>query len=119
MPMRPSTPCKHPGCAALVPYGQSYCEKHKAQHTSERAGAAGRGYDARWRRESKRFLRAHPLCIRCFDEKKITKATVVDHVIPHRGDERLFWDQNNWQALCKHHHDVKTMTEDRYQVYKY
>ncbi len=119
MPMRPSIPCKHPGCAALVPYGQSYCEKHKVQHTSERSGAAGRGYDARWRRESKRFLRVHPLCIRCFEEKKITKATVVDHVIPHRGDERLFWDQNNWQALCKHHHDVKTMTEDRYQVYKY
>ena len=30
---------------------------------------------------------------------------VVDHVIPHRGDWRLFWDESNWQALCKHCHD--------------
>ncbi len=27
MPYRPNTPCRHPGCAALVPYGQKYCEK--------------------------------------------------------------------------------------------
>lgn len=47
------------------------------------------------------------------------KATVVDHIVPHRGDDRLFWDEENWQALCKNCHDSKTMTEDRYQEYKY
>lgn len=31
----------------------------------------------------------------------------------------IFWDSSNWQALCKHHHDVKTMTTDRYQEYHY
>jgi 5-methylcytosine-specific restriction protein A len=33
---------------------------------------------------------------------------VVDHIIPHRGDQYLFWDQENWQALCKDCHDRKT-----------
>jgi 5-methylcytosine-specific restriction protein A len=25
---------------------------------------------------------------------------VVDHIVPHRGDKKLFWDSSNWQALC-------------------
>lgn len=33
MPYRPSVPCKHPGCPALVPYGSGpYCDRHKALH---------------------------------------------------------------------------------------
>ena len=45
----------------------------------------------------------------CFDSK-LTPATVVDHIIPHRGDKRLFWDEKNWQPLCKDCHDRKTGT---------
>ena len=30
---------------------------------------------------------------------------VVDHVVPHRGDERLFWDVGNLQAVSKAYHD--------------
>ena len=30
---------------------------------------------------------------------------VVDHKIPHRGDEQLFWDINNLQAVSKAYHD--------------
>ena len=52
-------------------------------------------------------------------EGRLVKATVVDHVTPHRGDKKLFWDESNWQALCKRCHDKKTMTEDRYKEYKY
>lgn len=39
-------------------------------------------------------------------------ATVVDHKIPHKGDMRLFWDRNNWQAMAKVCHDRKTAQED-------
>lgn len=35
-------------------------------------------------------------------------ATDVDHVIPHRGNERLFWNEQNWQALCYECHSQKT-----------
>ena len=38
----------------------------------------------------------------------VTPAAVVDHVLPHRGDWSLFWDESNWQPLCKPCHDAKT-----------
>ena len=37
---------------------------------------------------------------------------VVDHVIPHRGDMKLFWDPENHRAMAKRCHDRKTATED-------
>jgi 5-methylcytosine-specific restriction enzyme A len=37
---------------------------------------------------------------------------VVDHITPHRGDERLFWDTANHQAMAKRCHDPKTARED-------
>ena len=42
----------------------------------------------------------------------ISAAVIVDHIKPHRGDKVLFWDRNNWQPLCKMHHDRKTVLED-------
>jgi 5-methylcytosine-specific restriction protein A len=37
---------------------------------------------------------------------------VVDHIVPHRGDERLAFDRDNLQGLCKSCHDRKTATEN-------
>ncbi|WP_371263772.1 HNH endonuclease signature motif containing protein [Paenibacillus sp. UNC496MF] len=54
----------------------------------------------------------HPLCTRCIKENRITAATIVDHIRPHKGDKALFWDRNNWQPLCKSCHDTKTVRED-------
>lgn len=54
----------------------------------------------------------HPLCAECLKSDTFTPATIVDHIIPHKGDMNLFWDKSNWQALCGHHHAVKTATED-------
>lgn len=117
MPRKPRKPCKHPGCPELT--AGDYCEEHAKLHTADRITSSGRGYDSRWRRARSRFLKAHPLCEKCREQGKFVKATVVDHIIPHRGEEKLFWDEANWQALCKRCHDKKTMTEDRYQEYKY
>ena len=119
MPSKPNIPCKHPGCAALIPAGMKYCDEHKMLHPEEVRSAYKRGYDAWWRKASKAFLQAHPLCVRCMEEGKYMRATVVDHIKPHRGDPKLFWDEGNWQSLCKKCHDQKTMMEDRYQEYTY
>lgn len=88
-------------------------------HTKDRAHAAERGYGAKWQRERRKFLESNPFCVKCYEEGHITMATVVDHIVPHRGDQKLFWDRGNWQPLCEHHHNVKTMTEDRYVEYKF
>ena len=66
----------------------------------------------KWRVYSKRFRTEHPLCLHCDRRGIATPSAVVDHIVPHRGDVRLFWQASNHQALCKSCHDVKTATED-------
>ncbi len=119
MPRRPNIPCKHPGCNRLIPAGSKYCEEHTMQHRSYARTTKEKGYDGRWRKARARYLKAHPLCVKCVAKGKYQKAAVVDHIVPHRGNKKLFWDESNWQALCKSCHDKKTMTEDRYQEFKY
>lgn len=109
MPRKPARPCRHPGCAALS--DGAYCDDHRQQH-EHRQSAAARGYDARWQRERLRFLRENPLCVSCRRQGRLTAATVVDHIVPHRGDEDRFWDRSNWQALCARCHNKKTAAED-------
>lgn len=117
MPMKPKKPCKHSGCPLLTE--DKYCEFHIRLYSNVRPNASERGYNNRWRRASKLFLQYNPLCRYCEREGKLTAAEVVDHIIPHRGDQTLYWDAGNWQPLCKPCHDTKTMTDDRYIEYKY
>lgn len=119
MPRRPQTPCKYPGCPRLVPYGRKYCDEHEQQCQGERKNAVLRGYGREWQKARKFFLNRHPWCVRCKKKGRLVPATVVDHIKPHRGDPDLFWDEKNWQTLCKSCHDHKTMTEDREIRYQY
>ena len=119
MPRRPNQPCKHNNCKYLVPHGKQYCDEHAKEQIRDVKTTSEKGYTSKWNKARTRFLRKHPLCEHCLKKNIYTKAVVVDHVTPHRGDETLFWNENNWQALCKSCHDRKTMTADRYQVYKY
>jgi 5-methylcytosine-specific restriction enzyme A len=116
-PRKPRKPCSFRGCPELTE--GKYCDKHQKLYSSERESAASRGYDSRWRAASKRYLNNNPLCVHCLENNEMVKATVVDHVVPHRGDKTLFWDQSNWQSLCKRCHDRKTRTKDQYQEYKF
>ncbi len=72
--------------------------------------AFARGYTKRWQAARLLFLSQpeHWYCIDCTAEGFVEPATVVDHEIPHRGDPVLFWDETNWRARCKTHHDRKT-----------
>lgn len=113
MPPKPKKPCNKSGCPNLTT--ERYCEQHKVEvnhYDKYRGSAASRGYNRKWDASRKRFLLGNPLCVRCQDEGWLEEATVVDHIIPHKGDKKLFWDRNNWQSLCKKHHDRKTATED-------
>jgi 5-methylcytosine-specific restriction endonuclease McrA len=38
---------------------------------------------------------------------------VVDHKVPHKGDERLFWDINNLQAVSKEYHDGEKRSQEQ------
>ena len=104
MPRKPLQPCRYPGCAKLS--DQPYCFDHRQLFARE--SATVRGYDIRWQAARRLFLRAHPLCVECLKHGILRPATVVDHIVPHRGDANLFWDEDNWQPLCKRCHDTKT-----------
>lgn len=116
MPRKAMKPCKHPGCPNLTE--GLYCQQHQALHP-QRESASKRGYSYKWRKRSQAYLRKHPLCVRCLAEGKYVKATVVDHIIPHRLNPSLMWDEGNWQALCKPCHDKKTGLEDSRPEYTY
>lgn len=75
---------------------------------ARRGSASKRGYNARWRKARAAFLAHNPLCVACEREGATVEAKVVDHIVPHRGDDELFQDRTNWQSLCKACHDRKT-----------
>ena len=109
-------PCTHPACGVLVSDGSGKCSKHakQARETIDkrRGTAHERGYSYAWQKAREGFLRKHPLCVAHEKKGYVVAATVVDHVIPHKGDKDLFWDRDNWQSLCKKCHDRKTVLED-------
>jgi 5-methylcytosine-specific restriction protein A len=85
-----------------------------SHHTAKSARDAL--YTYAWSKESKRFLEENPLCalhLKRFGANAagVALATVVDHIVPHKGDQKLFWDRSNWQSLCKDCHDGKTLEE--------
>lgn len=108
-PRKLPTPCNYPNCPNLT--HDRYCDEHKGQADAHRGTAAERGYDARWRKYRKWFLKRNPLCVECLKEGRTEPATVVDHVTPHRGDMELFWDTSNHAALCLSHHNAKSARE--------
>lgn len=54
----------------------------------------------RWKTSAKKFIYHNPICTYCG-----RMATVVNHKVPHRGNEALFWDKANWESVCKPCHD--------------
>ena len=71
----------------------------------QRESAAKRGYGSRWQKARATYLLSHPLCLEHERRGFVVVATVVDHIEPHRGDQTLFWNTDNWQSLCKQCHD--------------
>jgi 5-methylcytosine-specific restriction enzyme A len=113
MPARLPRACRIPGC----PYpatDRGRCAVHAAPARAERQRFAGLYGTQRWRRESRRFIAEHPLCINAHRDPRCTLVTeLVDHVIPHRGDATLFYRKDNWAAMCRVCHGVKTRAEVR------
>lgn len=79
-----------------------------------RPAASERGYDTKWKQARRAYLVQHPYCVKCRERGELIEATVVDHIIPHKQDWKLFWDRNNWQPLCEpHHNSLKAKEEHR------
>lgn len=85
----------------------------KRDHRSAEAQAWRHLYKSKaWRTGRIAFLHQHPLCVMCKTDGRIAPATVVDHIEPHKGNEALFFDASNWQALCKPCHDSRKALQE-------
>ncbi len=107
------------GCGNVVSSGsrcacqlKRYAER-KARHDQRRPSARERGYDKKWDFERKAYLRSHPYCRKCKERGVRVLASLVDHIIPHKGDKVLFWSKGNWQSLCVHCHSSHKQREER------
>lgn len=116
MPTAPKKPCRRVGCRGFaVTDGRGYCDQHKELvrvADRQRGTSHQRGYGHKWRKEREQYLTDHPLCVACESKGQLTAATVVDHIVPHKGNDKLFWSRSNWQPLCASCHSRKTATED-------
>ena len=70
------------------------------------------GYGRKWRKQRDPYLRANPWCRSCLKQGRRTPAGVVDHIVPHKGNQSLMWNSANWQSLCHYCHTLKTISDD-------
>ena len=111
----PFKPCRHPSCPNLV-RGGGYCRLHQKAHTAPRGESENRHSlysGAEWKKLRAYQLMREPYCRECARHGITKRAEDVDHIIPHRGDLRLFRDTENLQSLCHSCHSRKTIAEQR------
>lgn len=65
----------------------------------------------RWREMRRLHLLQEPLCRYHKERGMVVPAQVVDHVVPHRGDEQKFWC-GELQSLCHTCHSSAKQSED-------
>ena len=139
--------CAVDGCMKLIALKDKFCDNHSQHHKKRSHDVARRPQSAiyhsvRWRRTSKLFREANPLCRYCLREhekdnsKPVILASSVDHIIPLRillatgtqglsdRGKRLYkiaqknkltpFDWSNLQSLCSYHHAIKTSDEQKF-----
>ena len=77
-----------------------------------RPNSTERGYNSRWQRARRVFLKKNPLCVECQRAGITERATTVDHIVPHKGNQKLFWNRSNWRAMCEACHNRATALYD-------
>lgn len=120
MPTKPPTPCRHPGCPALV-YSGGYCPQHiKAKPQARRlydettrrndpalAWAAQVRNSSRWQTVRRIQMQTHSTCFDPFKDHSeyAPLARIANHIIPLRvlfetGQHELAYDLSNLASLC-------------------
>jgi 5-methylcytosine-specific restriction enzyme A len=87
--------------------------ERRAAYDAARPSPA-RTYGRRWQRLRLAYLARNPLC-ECDENAGAgcgRPAVVVDHRVPHNGDEVLLYSWDNLQAMTKACHDRKTAARD-------
>lgn len=107
MPQNPKRPCNR--CKKLTdkPFCLECQKLMLTKYDSNRETALARGYDSRWRKVRIIKLRRNPLCERCLQQDKTTRAVLVHH--KDRNTRNLLDD--NLESLCRPCHDVEHLQD--------
>jgi 5-methylcytosine-specific restriction protein A len=109
--------CNHPGCGNLIDMDKRYCPKHiyeqpvskKIFSNAERLNA-GLYNTYKWRKLRNSILKQYPYCSKCGIGKNETSLQ-VHHIIPPRGNEELFFNEQNLVSICPRCHILATGRE--------
>lgn len=121
----PKKICNSPRCNELVNMKQRYCAEHTAVE-KEDTKTKSRIYDQEHRnKKHDKFYHSRDwkatrilvlsnsggLCKHCLENDYITKADMVDHIIPLDIDYSKRLDRDNLQPLCNVCHNKKTAAD--------
>jgi 5-methylcytosine-specific restriction protein A len=92
-----------------------YCEEHIIIEKTKPFSGAIRYNEklyntTRWKQLRTKVLKEQDCCFKCGIDKSETKLE-VHHIIPPRGNEELFFDENNLAAVCPVCHKIITNKE--------
>jgi 5-methylcytosine-specific restriction protein A len=108
--------CNSPGCNELIPPTETYCSQHRKESPAPFSSAIHfneRLYNTtQWRKLRAKILREQSNCSKCGISKNESKLE-IHHLVPPRGNEELFFDENNLTAICPACHRVITNREIR------
>lgn len=72
-----------------------------------------KGYSVEWEKYRWRFLHHNPRCYAC-GRDKTSMSIHIDHIVAHKGNEELFWNETNYIPLCHSCHSIVTGRYDKY-----
>jgi 5-methylcytosine-specific restriction protein A len=108
--------CNFPGCNELIDISERYCQQHKKEQPPPFISAIRYNEKlyktTQWKQLRSRILKEQDCCFKCGISKNETKLE-VHHIIPPRGNEALFFDENNLAAVCPVCHKIITNKEIR------
>lgn len=82
-------------------------------HEPRRETTSERGYGGRWQEASRLYRATHPVCVPCLLQGRVRASQCTDHIVPARSCPELFWNAENWAAMCLRCHGIKTQREPR------
>lgn len=124
MPLKPSKPCKYPGCPGITREANGFCSIHQQyaanqqrqkqkMYDAKRGSSSNRGYDAAWRKlriavkERDQWLCVCSRCKAMGRIKPVTKTDPVHHILPVETHPHLRLSMDNCESYSFKCHEVE------------